>query len=153
MKGIYKLVIGGKFYIGRAENLFARSNDHKYAINRGLLTYPNLKSPHYAEWCRYLLENPKIDTIKVIALQRCIRDSMLFFAERYYLNEYGNHPDYLNLSIACSRPKCFFGAEDKVQVVTQSKRYGWWYYEDPFDGCSITKTDEELTINGLPRKR
>jgi hypothetical protein len=152
MKGIYKIQLGGKFYIGRAENVYSRVYQHTETINKELMRYPMLKNTQYLKWCQYLLENPSINTLKVVALQRCERDSMLFFAERYYLNQYYGHADCLNLCLAVPRPKCFFGALDKTQVVRKSETSDNWFYIDRDTG-EATLTNEPLTVHGKARKR
>ncbi len=93
MRGIYKIRFGGKFYIGRASNMYKRALQHEQTINGIIKDYSAIKNLGFNEsvyakkWgsyndiATYLLENPKIRFGTIEVIQRCITQHDLYAAE------------------------------------------------------------------------
>lgn len=151
-KGIYKINIGGKFYIGKADNLYARVYQHQSTLNWELRRYPMMKATQYFKWCRYIHENPSIEIATVHLIQRCETDFQAYWAEKYHLNEIKYSCDALNTVFEVPRPRCFFGGYDKKWLLDTRDMTRILYY-NPDDIMDATYSHEPLTIHGKPRKR
>lgn len=116
MKGIYKITIGGKFYIGKALNVGMRAYQHELEINTALKNYSRLMNigpdgreemskMGYLNIARYIHENPSITGGTVEVLQRQVCSNMMYFSENMYLKEIEFNRDSYNISVIGSRPK------------------------------------------------
>ena len=145
MKGIYKITIGNKFYIGQCKRLAVRMYQHERGIAGCLNRYgmPREYEAHYLPWCRYLNDNPQIKFGTVEIIQRCISAWDLYYAESYYLQEIEGHPDCLN---ATFKPVKSY-IDDKLWDI--EVRDGWLIsYFDPKDHTKKYEMYQRLTESG-----
>jgi hypothetical protein len=144
MKGIYKITIGNKFYIGQSKRLAVRMYQHQRGIT-GCLNRYGMPRPYemmYLPWARYLNENPYIKSGQVEVIQRCISALDLYYAESFFLNELANHPDCLNASFAPSR----YLNDDMWDIEVKD---GWViYYFDRNDPAKKYEMYQRLKVNG-----
>jgi hypothetical protein len=107
MRGVYRITMGNKFYIGRTRFFATRVWRHDKALNQALRYYPDLLPDHemYREWCRYLHENPKIKEAKCEIIHYCEDDDALHEMENKLLREVLNHPDCLNRTFQSVNPR------------------------------------------------
>lgn len=131
MKGIYKLTVGDKFYIGRANRLAERMYQHQGLINRCLSRYamPKLSESHYIKFAKYLHENPLITTISAEIIQRGISSWDLHYAEHNWLTEIKGHPDCLNTQFFSTQANI----DHDIWDAFIDDKYGIIFYFDPFD--------------------
>lgn len=129
MKCVYKITIGNRFYIGQCMRLAERMYQHQGHINRCLKRYtmPKETEISYIPIVRYLHENPKISTLQVEVVQRCITAWDLSYAEKIWLSDYMSNPDCLNGTFIGS----FYPNHDIWDV--ELDRLGQLRYFDPFD--------------------
>lgn len=153
IKGIYKITIGGKFYIGSAEKLHMRIYSHETSLNAALRMYPETRPSclMHLHWAQYIYENPKITYATVDVIQRCVTDSHLYYAEQFYMNEYCWHPEYLNKSKTIRRPSCFRGGENKKWDV-EIDDTGTPMYFNPDEPYERISGYADLTRRGSIRK-
>jgi hypothetical protein len=111
MKCVYRLSIGNKFYIGRTRQLDQRVKSHVSSIQNAMNNYDLLSLYHrggestdlrrlhyhtYRHFAKYLLENPKIDTVYVEVLFYSPYHKEISIIENKQLRYHENHPDCLN---------------------------------------------------------
>lgn len=145
MKGIYKISIGNKFYIGQCKRLAVRMYQHGRGIAGCLNRYgmPRAYEEHYLPWCQYLNDNPKINVGTVEIIQRCISAWDLYYAEEYYLQEIEGHPDCLNATFKPVK-SCIDDHLWDIEV-----RDGWIiYYFDPKEPTKKYEMYQKLTVSG-----
>lgn len=150
-KGVYKITVGGKFYIGAASRLQARIYQHEMGVNRALREYPE-RHPTYSQyywWAKYIHENEGIAVCSVDLLQRCVDDFALYNAEIRYVKEYNRHPDSLNRAPTVRRPHCFRGGKNEMWDVV--KHFGMWHYYNPEEPTIKTNAITPLTRHGKIR--
>lgn len=122
MKGIYKITIGGKFYIGKALNVGMRAYQHELNINAALKNYSRwanvgpeteaeVSKLSYLTIAKYIHENPSITHGTVEVIQRQVCSNMMYLTENFYLKEIENNRDFYNISMVGSKPK---STEDNV---------------------------------------
>lgn len=128
MKGIYRINIGNKFYIGSANRVAERIYRHECSINNCLLQYPMPKRSyaHYSRLAQYLHENPNITYVLAEVIQRCVTPEDMYHYENMFLTEASFNPDCIN---------GIFYATTKVLRHADTwdieKRGNDWYYFDP----------------------
>jgi hypothetical protein len=145
IKGIYKITVGGKFYIGKTSNLYRRVNQHEIAINKSLLNYPTAYN-NYSHWAKYIYENEGIQKCVVDVIQRCVSDSELHYSEMYYLKELRGHPDCLNLNWGSDIITTFKCIKDNLWDVTWEN--GFPLFFNPLRPDKKISAFAPLTANG-----
>lgn len=130
MRGIYKITVGNKFYIGQASRVAERIYAHESCINWCLKRYgmPKKYEKHYIKMAKYLHENPSINTLYVDVVQKCVSTWDLFYAESVWLNEHKSNPDCLNTAFLVPRRYI----DDSLWDAEIAKD-GLLYYFDPSD--------------------
>jgi hypothetical protein len=105
MRGIYKISIGDRFYIGQARILARRMYSHQMGINNCLRHFgmPKESHSHYINIARYLHEHPLISSLQVEVIQRCVSTWDLLYAEQGWLTELKTHSDCFNESFTVPR--------------------------------------------------
>ena len=105
MRGIYKITVGDKFYIGQARVLAERIHSHEIGINGCLHRFgmPKKSQQHYMKMAKYLHEHPLISELQVEIIQRCVSTWDLYYAERGWLTELKTHADCLNGAFSVTR--------------------------------------------------
>lgn len=145
MKGIYKITIGNKFYIGQCRRLAARMYQHQRGI-AGCLNRYGMPRPYeisYLPWARYLNDNPQIKTGHVEIIQRCVSAWDLYYAECNYLKDIVGHPDCLNASFIPSKSYI----DDELWDI--EVKNGWViYYFDKKDPSKKFEMYQKLTEKG-----
>ena len=98
MRGIYRITVGDKFYIGQARILAERMYSHQTVINGCLRRFamPKQSERQYLKMAKYLHEHPLISQIQVEIIQRCVSTWDLYYAEQGWLTELKTHADCLN---------------------------------------------------------
>lgn len=145
MKGIYKITIGNKFYIGQCKRLAKRMYQHERGIAGCLNRYgmPRQYEIHYLPWCRYLNDNPQINFGTVEIIQRCVSAWDLYYAERYYLQEIEGHPDCLNSVFIPSKSYI----DDQLWEIGLDRNEMLEYF-DPADPAKRYGMYQKLTVQG-----
>ena len=145
MKGIYKITIGNKFYIGQCKRLAIRMYQHERGIAGCLNRYgmPRQYEAHYLPLARYLNDNPKIRSGQAEIIQRCVSAWDLYYAENYYLKEVENNPDCLNGVFAANRRYI----DDQLWDISFDKN-GMIEYFDPADPTKKYGMYQSLTESG-----
>jgi hypothetical protein len=112
LPGIYKITLGGRFYIGKANIPYLRIKEHTRGINKTLRTLAERRFikptdavfTKYLPIAKYLAENPSIISGTVEIIQRGIHPVSLYYMENYRLNMVKDNPDYLNTLFKSPRP-------------------------------------------------
>jgi len=138
MRGVYKITIGGKFYIGKASILQTRAYQHETALNKAINNYAeikNLKSCNgsaaeiasmYMEFAQHIAENPSITHGTIEVIQRCISPVQLYIAEHKILRMLVGNRDCLNKAFYGTKPRPFELTNWDVKKVGKV-----FYYFDP----------------------
>jgi hypothetical protein len=151
MKGIYRIDVGNIFYIGRAGLLANRMYNHSLSINKYLESQSLPESEKYHERIiRYLQDNPKIETMKVTLIQRCVTFVDLWASENSWLSYYELHPDCVNRTFRGSFVIREFLKNEKQDCILIDNVIH--YFDPDFDGLIHTVESSDLTASGIPRK-
>jgi hypothetical protein len=145
MKGIYKITIGNKFYIGQCKRLAIRMYQHERGVAGCLNRYgmPRPYETKYLPWVRYLNDNPKIKSGQVEIMQRCISAWDLYYAESFYLKEVSGHPDCLNGVFVTSKNYI----DDKLWDIELDQNEMIEYF-DPAEPTKRYGMYQKLTVSG-----
>lgn len=151
MKGIYRIDVGRIFYIGRAGLLANRMYNHILSINKYLGSQSLPESEKYHEKIiRHLQDNPKIETMRVTLIQRCITFVDLWESENSWLSYYEGHPDCVNRTFRGGFMVREFLKNEKQDCVLIDNVIH--YFDPDFDGLIHTVESSNLTASGIPRK-
>lgn len=150
MKGIYRISIGDKFYIGQCRRLAARMYQHERGINGCLWRY-NMPRPYeisYLPIVTYLNEHPKVKTGTVEVIQRCVSSYDLMIAEYYWLQDAKGNPDCFNDSFAMNSRYL----DESLWDISIGEN-GLIEYFDPADPSNRYGQFQKLTTHGEIWKR
>lgn len=116
MKGIYRIEIGHKFYIGMATRFGERMYQHEMDINKCLrnFTMPRQGYAHYLRIARYLHENPRIEYCYAEIIQKCVTGRELYFYEDRFLKDAKGNRDCLNTAFYSTKRS--FGLPDTWDI-------------------------------------
>jgi hypothetical protein len=156
--GIYKITLGGKFYIGKANVPAERIKVHENSLNRALQVFyerrfediPKAQYANYLKykkWVKYLHENPKVNVGRVEIIQRGIHPISLYYMENRHLNAIKDHPDSLNAIFTSPRPN----ADDHHYCdakITQNQLLLF----NPLNGASIFANSISKTYSELKKR-
>lgn len=156
--GIYKITLGGKFYIGKANVPAERIKVHEYSLNRALQTFydrrfddiPKTQYANYLKyrrWVKYLVENPRIRAAQVQIIQRGIHPISLYYMENWHLNAIKDHPDSLNGIFTSPRPSA-----DDFHYCDAKIAQNQLLLFNPLNGASIFANAIKKSYDDLKKK-
>jgi hypothetical protein len=104
MRGIYRIDVGRKFYIGQALRFAARVKQHEKSINLLLETQHDvLEKDMYLHWIEYLHENPRIQVLKARLIHYCKNGVELSEWEDRILKSVEGDDRCLNRGFSCQK--------------------------------------------------
>ncbi len=156
--GIYKITLGGKFYIGKANVPAERIRVHESSLNKALQVFyerrfEDIPKAQYASylkykrWVKYLHENPKVNIGCVEIIQRGIHPISLYYMENRHLNAIKDHPDSLNAVFASPRPSA-----DDYHYCDAKITMNQLLLFNPLNGASIFANSISKSYGDLKKK-
>ncbi|HMF73453.1 MAG TPA: hypothetical protein VK616_18360 [Flavitalea sp.] len=102
MRGVYRIQVGNKFYIGKADQFAIRMKQHERGLFKAWLYSPDLppEIKMYEPWIKYLLENPKVQRLEAQVIHYCRTETDCSFMEAQILSDLQGNPDCLNKRFA-----------------------------------------------------
>jgi hypothetical protein len=155
MKGIYRISLGDRFYIGSTFSIYKRTYQHEFSLNKTIFNYPTShpRYDNYNKWAQYVFESRGVEKAYVDVVERCISDEQMWHRELYHIREVYGNPNNLNQSPNVARPSSMLGGEEHLWDVKKCNKGNMLVYFDVNNPDNYIGCLELLNKNGTVQKK